>query len=95
MHCRKKVSDALSVRNISTGLNNSRTALLPSFTVDPNYTVTGPGGRTYYGQARVSGSSSLPAPYINDAALPGSRWDYLVSTPGETGFEETPAAEYD
>jgi hypothetical protein len=70
------------VRDISTGLNSSGTALLPNFTVDPNYTVTGPvSGTTYYGQARVY--ASVPSTYLNDAAMPGSRWDYLVTNPAD------------
>jgi hypothetical protein len=86
-------AEAALIRNISTGLNSSGTALLPPFTVDPNYTVTGPGNQTFFAQARVAGPS-LPPSYINDAALPGSRWDYLVSTPDETTPEFTPAGEY-
>jgi hypothetical protein len=71
------------IRDISTGHNSSGTALLPNFTVDPNYTVTGPvSGTTYFGQARVF--ASVPSSYLNDAALPGSRWDYLVTNPADT-----------
>ena len=82
------------VRDISTGLNSSGTALLGNFMVDPNYSVTGPGGATFFGQARVYSSGSLPLTYLNDAALPGSRWDYLVANPLDMTGAFVPAGLY-
>jgi hypothetical protein len=81
------------VRDISTGLNSSGTALLPGFTVDPNYTVTGPGS-PFFGQARLYGTNSLPLSYLNDAAMPGSRWLYLVPNPVHTSFPFVPSGSY-
>jgi hypothetical protein len=80
------------VRDISTGLNSSGTGLLPNFTVDPNYTVTGPGGGPFFGQARVY--ASVPSSYIDDAALPGSRWDYLVMDPADMTGTFVPSGNY-
>jgi hypothetical protein len=82
------------VRDISTGLNSSGTALLPGFTVDPNYTVTGPGGGPFFGQARLYGVGSLPLSYLDDAALPNSRWLYLVTNPTDTSPAFVPAGNY-
>jgi hypothetical protein len=82
------------VRDISTGLNSSGTALLPGFTGDPNYTVTGPGGGPFFGQARLYGVGSLPLSYLDDAALPGSSWLYLVTSPTDTSPAFVPAGNY-
>jgi hypothetical protein len=76
------------VRNISTGLNASGTALLPSFTVDPNYTVTGPGG-SFTALAQTQGS--LPSTYVGDNAT--SRWDNILFSPNDNSF--VPAGDYD
>lgn len=81
------------VRNISTGFDNQTGGLLAPFTVDSDYTVTGPGGLIYFGQARVAGPS-LPGTYLGDAALPGSRWLYLVSNPADMTQSFVPSGDY-
>lgn len=81
------------IRNISTGFDNTTGTLLPAFTVDTDYTVIGPGGVTYFGQARTAGMG-LPGTYLGDAAMPGSRWLYLVTTPTDTSGAFTPAGDY-
>jgi hypothetical protein len=64
---------------------------LANFATDANYTVTGPGG-SYVPQARTQGS--LPNTYLQDNAMPGSRWDYLVATPGFTGDFFAPSGNF-
>lgn len=81
------------VRNISTGFDNATGTLLPTFSTDTDFTVTGPGGATFFGQARAFGPA-LPSSYLSDAALPGSRFLYLVTTPGDTGFPFVPSGDF-
>jgi hypothetical protein len=56
--------------------------------------VTGPSGITYFPQARSYTSGGIPPTYINDAALPGSLWDYLTLTPSSTGSDFVPSGNY-
>lgn len=81
------------IRDISTGFDNTTSTLLSAFTVDSDYTVTGPGGATFFGQARAAGAG-LPGSYLGDAAMPGSRWLYLVQTPTDTSGAFVPSGDY-
>jgi hypothetical protein len=83
------------VTNLSTGFDNATGSLLPTFTVDPKYQVTGPDGLPYYPQARSSSvPGALPDTYIKDAALPGSLWDYLTTSPTSHGPDFVPVGNF-
>jgi PEP-CTERM motif len=82
------------VTNLSTGFDNQTGTLLSPFAVDTKYAVTGPDGNTYFPQARSQAAGGLPLTYLSDAAMPGSRWDYLVLTPASTGNDFVPAGHF-
>jgi hypothetical protein len=83
---------SVSVYNLATGFDNSTQMLLAPNTIDPKYSIVGPDGNTYFPQARVA--SNLPAVYLGDNAMPGSRWDYFVANPSQTGEVFTPPGNY-
>jgi hypothetical protein len=81
------------VTNLSTGFDNATGTLLAPFTVDAKYQVLGPGGVTVFPQARDA--TGVPGSYIGDAALPGSRWDYLTLTATSRNPDFVPSGNYD
>jgi hypothetical protein len=83
---------SVSVYNLATGFDNSTQMLLAPNTIDSKYSVVGPDGKTYFPQAREA--SNLPAAYVGDNAMPGSRWDYFVADPSQTGPVFTPVGQY-
>jgi hypothetical protein len=88
--CTSRASADL-VKNLATGVD-AQGNLLPNFTLDPSFSITGPGGVAYLPQARTQGS--LPNTYILDNAMPGSRWDYFVNNPPTNGDVFVPWGNY-
>jgi hypothetical protein len=81
---------AAFVSDLSTGADANTGNLLPAPSVDAKYTLTGPGAINF--TPLVLTQSSLPGTYLNDNAMPGSRWDYILFSP--TDFSFVPSGNY-